>query len=167
MLVQGRHLGVTTDEQRRARWRGRRGEPRHGGRRGRRRRNGHRGNEAIAAPVHGLEAARRPDAVAQRLAQLANTVAEDPLAHRRPGPHRRKQGVFGHQLAGVRHQQAQHAEGFGGQGHGLRSAPQLLVGQIEPVIGKAKHGCGGHALLLRRRGPRWATAGSHRRLICE
>jgi hypothetical protein len=63
--------------------------------------------------------------VAQGLPQFRNTVRQHAIAHRRLGPHRRKQSVFRHQLAGVGHQDLQHRTGFARQGDDAHAPAQL------------------------------------------
>ena len=65
-----------------------------------------RGNEPIPPPVHRLDKLRAPRLIAQHPAQLPNGHRQDRLTHRRLGPDGRQQGVFGHELAGLRHQGA-------------------------------------------------------------
>ena len=54
------------------------------------------------------------------------------LTHDCVGPDRRQQGVFGHELARLRHQTAEDRKGFRGQRDRLGAAPQPFVAEIEP-----------------------------------
>ena len=71
-------------------------------------------NEAITAPMHGGNEARRLDGITQGLANLAQTDFQDSLAHRHPRPDSREQHLFGDQLPGVGYQVLQHGKSFRG-----------------------------------------------------
>jgi hypothetical protein len=80
----------------------------------------------------------------QRLAQLTNADGQRRLTHCRVRPDCLQQGVFGHQLPSVLHQDVQHGEGFGGQVHGLGAPPQAGVGEIELIVREVEGVCVDH-----------------------
>jgi hypothetical protein len=69
--------------------------------------------------------------IAQHPAQRANGDRDDCLTHHRLGPDRLEQGVFGHELARLRHQVAEDRKRFGGQWDRLGVTPQPFVAPIE------------------------------------
>src|SRR5262249_60087290 len=77
-----------------------------------------------------------PGGPANPRAQLANAPGEDRLTARRAGPDRLEQGIFGHELARLRHQAAEHRKRFGGQRGSFGATPQPFVAQIEPERSK-------------------------------
>jgi hypothetical protein len=86
-----------------------------------------RGDEAVAAPVHGLNEVRLPGVIAQRLAQLVHTHHQHRLAHRHLRPRRREQFVFAHHLPGMRHEMVQYGQRLRAQEAFLLPAPQLAA----------------------------------------
>jgi hypothetical protein len=86
----------------------------------------HRGNEPRPLGI-----------IAQGLPQFRNTVRQHPLAHHGLGPHRLEQGLFRHQLAGLRHQALQHLAGFARQGEHARAPAELRIVRLKLIGTKA------------------------------
>ena len=74
---------------------------------------------------------RRFGGLPERLAQVVHAGLQYALAHRCLWPDGIEEGLFGHQLASVRHQIHQDLKGFGSQGDWLLRPPQPRIGLIE------------------------------------
>ena len=108
----------------------------------------HRRQEAIPAPRHGGNVPGRLRHIAQHLAEGTNGDAHHGITHGSLGPDRVEQFVFRHQAVRVRHQVVQHGKDFGGQGYGLRRAPQAGVLRVEPKGAKDPLERGEHGVRL-------------------
>jgi hypothetical protein len=89
-------------------------------------------HEPIPPPPYRFDELRSLGIVFQRLAQLANAYGHCGLAHVRIRPHRVQQSVFGHELCGVLRKVAQHGKSLVRQVNHVLSAPQPLVGDVDP-----------------------------------
>jgi hypothetical protein len=76
-------------------------------------RRSHGPNEPIAPTVYRLNKSWLPGTVSQGVPQFADADLQDHVTYRSLRPDRRKQGVFGQQLAGVFHKVPQDGKGFG------------------------------------------------------
>jgi hypothetical protein len=88
-------------------------------------------DEAIASAMRGLDEPRRICIVAECLTQLPNTVLQDGIRHKGPGPHRVEQLLLRHELPGVFDQMRKHRKRFGPERDLLRAPPELRVPRIE------------------------------------
>ena len=75
---------------------------------------------------------RRFRCLPQRLTQFVHAGLQHTIAHCRLRPDGVEEGLFGHQLAGMRHQIDENLKGFRAQGHRLFGVPQTGIRQIEP-----------------------------------
>jgi hypothetical protein len=89
------------------------------------------GNEAIAAPVHGLDEPRRFRVIPKSLAQLADADHQHHITHRRLGPDSIEQGRLGDQLPRMSQQTLQHGKRLRAEGNRLCTPPEARIEEIQ------------------------------------
>src|SRR5712691_3624377 len=95
------------------------------------------GDEAVPASGQRLNKPRGLRPVSKRAADLEDAAFQDLRLDVRLGPHRREECLLRHQLAGMRHEIAQHGKRLGGEQQALvvcrlPVAPETLVDGIQP-----------------------------------
>ena len=88
-------------------------------------------DEAISAPMRGLDVARPLRIVVERATDLANADLECGVADEHVGPDRVEQLLFRHQAPGVLHEVLQHVVGARRERHDLPVTPELRAGAVE------------------------------------
>ena len=88
--------------------------------------------------MHGLDKLRVASLIPERPAYLAHDHRQDRLMDRGFGPDGLQQGVFRHELPGVRHQTPQDGKSFGAEPYGFVLLPQTLIPQVQQEGVEAK-----------------------------
>jgi hypothetical protein len=97
-------------------------------------------DEAIAAPMHGLDVAQPLGSIVERPAQLTNAYRQDPVAHGGLWPYRLEQLHLGDQLPSPAGELPQYGRGLGRQGDDAWASPQQAVEPIEAVRAEVQVG---------------------------
>jgi len=69
--------------------------------------------------------------ISERLTQLSDDDRQDSFAHYGLGPDGLQQGLFRHELPGLRQQTAQDGKSFGADPYRLVTLPETLISQIQ------------------------------------
>ncbi len=102
-----------------------------------RRRVRHRRDEPVTPPVDGLDVARAPGVVAQRVPDLLDAGGERRVAHRHAGPDGREEVVLAHERPGPADQGGQHRRRLRRQPDLPRAPPEGAARRLERVAAEA------------------------------